>query len=42
MTFIIAILISLGLLTSAADWDTLSTEQQEEYTEIVNQDIDAI
>ena len=42
MSFIIAVLLALGLLNSAAEWDTLSTEDQETLTEIVNQDIDGM
>lgn len=36
---IIAILISLNLLTQASDWDNLTPEEQQEMTEIVITDI---
>lgn len=42
MPVIIALLLTLGFLTSAEEWDTLSSQEQEDLTEIVNQDIDGI
>lgn len=39
MPTIIAILISIGLLTTAADWDNLSSQEQDEMIEIVETDI---
>lgn len=42
MSTIIAILIVMGLLNSASDWDSLTNAQQEEMIEIVNQDIEVM
>lgn len=42
MPTIIAILIVMGLLNSPSDWDSLTTAQQEEMIEIVNQDIEVM
>ncbi|HQU58012.1 MAG TPA: hypothetical protein PLU64_02420 [Saprospiraceae bacterium] len=39
MATIIAVLMALGLLNAAQDWDTLSSQQQQEMINIVNQDI---
>lgn len=39
MATIIAILMALGLLNSTTDWDTLSSQEQQEMINIVNQDI---
>jgi TRAP-type C4-dicarboxylate transport system substrate-binding protein len=36
---IIALLLSLNLITSAAEWDTLSDAEQQELREIVTEDI---
>ena len=37
---IIALLINLGLLTSAADWNNLNHQEQQDLTEIVIEDLD--
>jgi hypothetical protein len=42
MSVIIAILLALGFLNSAQEWDSLSSQEKQELTEIVNQDIDGI
>lgn len=37
---IIALLLSLNLITSAAEWDTLTGAEQEDLIEVVGTDID--
>ncbi|MCR9054749.1 MAG: hypothetical protein ACE362_01880 [Phaeodactylibacter xiamenensis] len=37
---IIALLLSLNLITSAAEWDTLSDAEQKDLIEVVETDID--
>ena len=37
---IIALLISLGIITSPADLDNLTSEQQDQITQIVNTDLE--
>lgn len=39
IALIIAALMNLGLLSSAADWDKLTPVEQQEMTEIVIEDI---
>lgn len=39
ITLIISLLMALGLLNSPEEWNTLSTETQQEYTEIVSGDL---
>ena len=39
---IIALLLSLNLITSAAEWDTLSDSEQQELQEIVTEDINGV
>jgi len=40
ITLIITLLLNLGLLNSAADWDTLSSTEQQNLTEVVIDDVD--
>lgn len=42
LTLIIALLMNLGLITSAADYHNASSEQQEEYHQIVGTDIETM
>lgn len=42
MPAIIALLLSLNLITSAAEWDTLSDSEQQELQEIVNTDVSGV
>ena len=39
---IIAILMSLGYLSSPEEWHTLSTEQQNHYIEIIDDQLDGV
>ncbi len=39
---IIALLLSLNLITSAAEWDTLTDSEQQELQEIVTEDINGV
>ena len=42
LQIIIALLMSLGYLNSPEEWNTLSTEQQSNYIEIVEDEINGI
>ena len=42
LQIIIAILMSLGYLNSPEEWNTLSTEQQDIYIEIIDDEIHGI
>lgn len=42
MPAIIALLLSLNLITSAAEWDTLSDAERQELQEIVDTDVSGI
>ncbi|MCR9103182.1 MAG: hypothetical protein NXI25_24730 [bacterium] len=39
---IVALLLSLNLITSAVEWDTLSDAEQQELQEIVDTDVSGI
>ena len=39
LTLIIALLMNLGIINSSADYNNASSEQQEQYQEIINEDI---